>query len=189
MKRIASMLSALIVLVALAAVSPAQVPVTPLPPGQIVTQGAPVFEVVSNLSPVVWVDPADPMATLIQGIDGNLYGTTQQGGAYGYGSVFKVTTSGGISVFYSFCSQMLPEDGFNTCLDGSYPSAPLVQDTDGNFYGTTVSGGNGRPDLGGLGTVFKLTLGGRLATLYNFCGGDDGLSPLTGLVQAADGNL
>ena len=75
-------------------------------------------------------DGWEAIAALVQASDGNFYGTTEAGGAYGYGSVFKMTPAGMLTTLYSFCSQP-------NCTDGAGPSAPLVQATDGNFYGTT----------------------------------------------------
>ncbi len=73
------------------------------------------------------------------------------------GTVFKITPSGTLTTLYSFCSQ-------SGCTDGLEPEAVLVQGTDGNFYGTTIFGGTN-----GEGTVFKITPGGQLTTLYSFC--------------------
>src|SRR5215472_4836221 len=84
---------------------------------------------------------------VIQGSDGNFYGTTQQGGAYGGGTVFSLTPTGTLTVLYSFCAQV-------NCPDGGQPSSGLIQGLDGNFYGTTQIGGtNSNPG----GTVFKIT--------------------------------
>jgi uncharacterized repeat protein (TIGR03803 family) len=105
----------------------------------------------------------NPLGGLVQGTDGNLYGTTQFGGAnngplnsYGGGTVFKITPSGTLTTLYNFCSQA-------NCADGGYPSAGLVQATDGNFYGTATYGGNSGFGCGqvfnGCGTVFKLSVG------------------------------
>jgi len=120
-------------------------------------------------------------AFLIQGTDGNLYGTTQAGGVYDQGTVFKVTAGGTPTTLYSFCSQI-------NCTDGAEPAAGLVQATNGNFYGTTVEGGAN----GIYGTVFEITPAGQLATLYSFCsqpGCTDGFYPYAGLVQASNRNL
>jgi uncharacterized repeat protein (TIGR03803 family) len=125
-------------------------------------------------------DGADPLASLVQGTDGNLYGTTSQGGTNGVGTVFKITPNGLLTTLYNFC----PQSG---CADGSGPSGQLVQGTDGDFYGTTYAGG-----AANSGTVFKITLGGALTTLYSFCaktGCADGDNPAAGLIQADDGNL
>jgi uncharacterized repeat protein (TIGR03803 family) len=88
----------------------------------------------------------------MQGTDGSLYGTTFAGGTNGYGTVFKITLGGALTTLYSFCSMA-------NCTDGSYPTAGLVQATDGNFYGTTANGGSSSNCHGGCGTVFKLDVG------------------------------
>jgi uncharacterized repeat protein (TIGR03803 family) len=77
---------------------------------------------------------------LVQGIDGNLYGTTEFGGAKGYGSIFRITTLGNLTTLYSFCSP-------GSCFDGAYPIGALIQSPDGNFYGTTDGGGGLRARL------------------------------------------
>jgi uncharacterized repeat protein (TIGR03803 family) len=112
---------------------------------------------------------------LVQATDGNFYATTEGGGAFSGGTVFKMTPGGTLTTLYSFCSQ-------SNCLDGSGPSEALVQATDGNFYGTTGSGG-----ANGYGTVFKITPGGTLTTLHSF-DYTDGYGP-NRLVQATDGNF
>ena len=122
-----------------------------------------------------------PASGLVQTTDGNLYGTTEGGGAsYSYGTVFKITTDGTLTTLYNFCSQA-------NCADGSNPYGSLVQATNGNFYGTTVTGGANRG-----GTVFEITPSGKMTILYSFCSKSacaDGSSPYAGLIQAADGNL
>jgi uncharacterized repeat protein (TIGR03803 family) len=131
--------------------------------------------------------------TLVQGTDGNLYGTTSEGGANnacsnGCGTVFEITPAGKLTTLYSFCSQ-------TGCTDGSLPNAGLVQDSNGNLYGTTTGGGtfsSACPFFSGCGTVFKITAIGVLTTLYSFCAQTnctDGTSPDAGLVQASNGNL
>jgi uncharacterized repeat protein (TIGR03803 family) len=129
--------------------------------------------------------------SLVQGRDGNYYGTAQYGGAncssYGCGgTVFKITPGGKFTLLYSFCSQ-------TNCTDGTYPNGGLVQAMDGNFYGTTASGGRFSSACGyGCGTVFKITPAGTLTTLYSFCiqtGCADGENPRAGLILAMDGNF
>jgi uncharacterized repeat protein (TIGR03803 family) len=117
-------------------------------------------------------DGAQPFAGLVQGTDGNFYGTTLRGGASNYGTVFQITSSGSLNTLYSFT-------GGN---DEEYPAGGLVQGTDGNFYGTAA--GNSRH-----GTVFRITSSGSFATIYTFTGGNDGADPRAGLVQGTDGNL
>ena len=127
-------------------------------------------------------DGSYPWAGLVQATDGRFYGTTSEGGVNGtaYGTVFEVTPTGTLTTLYSFCSQP-------NCADGYGPSAGLIQATDGNFYGTTSYGG-----AKGVGSVFKITAGGTLTTLYSFCSQPncaDGSYPQAGLVQATDGNF
>ena len=119
-------------------------------------------------------DGADPQAGLIQGADGNFYGTTYNGGANGLGAVFQITPAGVETVLYSFA-----RGG-----DGEYPSASLIQGADGNFYGTTVDGG-----ANGAGTVFRITPAGIETVLWSFGSVSDGGYPLAGLIQGADGNF
>jgi uncharacterized repeat protein (TIGR03803 family) len=119
--------------------------------------------------------------SLVQGTDGNLYGTTPSAGLDGYGNVFKMTPSGTVTNIYSFCSQ-------TGCTDGLIPSAGLVLGTDGNFYGTTSYGGTSTACQSGCGTVFKITPGGKLTTLHSFVG-TDGYYPTGALVQASNGSF
>ena len=119
---------------------------------------------------------------LVQGSDGNFYGTTTAGGdsnncSDGCGTVFKITPSGALTTLHRF-------DG----SDGAVPTAALVLARDGNFYGTTTDGGAYCPPDNGCGTVFKITPGGALTTLYSFTAGSDGYLP-NGLVQSSDGNF
>jgi len=128
-------------------------------------------------------DGTNPYAGLVQGSDGNFYGTTESGGVNGSsGTVFKMTPGGTLTTLYQFCSQ-----GGNYCTDGANPYAGLVQGSDGNFYGTTVAGGTG---CDGDGTVFKITPSGALTTIYSFCRANgNGYRPYSGLVQGSDGNF
>lgn len=141
-----------------------------------------------------FVDGAIPRGTLVQGSDGNFYGTTWQGGLNtgcfdgperACGTVFKITPDGQFTTLYSFCSQ-------SGCSDGANPVAGLVQGFDGNFYGTTYTGGTSPSCTGGCGTVFKITPAGALTTLYTFCtqsGCPDGMYINAGLVQGSGGNF
>jgi uncharacterized repeat protein (TIGR03803 family) len=113
-----------------------------------------------------------PYAGLVQGGDGNFYGTTADGGSEGYGTIFKLTPAGTLTLLASFYG-----------ANGANPYAGLVQGSDGNFYGTTYGGGRW-----GYGTVFKLTPAGLLTTLASF-DGTDGDSPQAALVQGSDGNF
>jgi uncharacterized repeat protein (TIGR03803 family) len=128
-------------------------------------------------------DGSQPRTALVQGSDGNFYGTTSSGGATGHGTIFKLTPQGVLTTLYNVCS-------LSECADGDMPSA-LVQATDGNFYGTTYGGGrskNGEED----GTIFEITAGGALTTLYNFCSKNacaDGAFPDAALIQDTNGSL
>lgn len=131
-----------------------------------------------------------PLTPLVQGTDGNLYGTTSGGGLHGEGTVFRLTLSGVLTTLYSFCTIKTTRPP--NCTDGLRPSG-LIQGTDGNFYGTTESGGPvfGRK-LGGGGTIFRITPSGTFTTLYTFCSQPncaDGASPLAAPIQASDGNF
>jgi uncharacterized repeat protein (TIGR03803 family) len=149
-----------------------------------------------NLCP----DGAYPKAGLVFDTRGNLYGTTNIGGAYGYGTVFELCRSSSPSaawtetVLYSFCAN----NENNTCLDGAFPDSQLVFDATGNLYGTTPTGGTGGTSGGCCegGTVFELSLGtgGWTETvLYNFCAAGgicaDGLAPQAGVTFDKLGNL
>ncbi|HZZ16264.1 MAG TPA: choice-of-anchor tandem repeat GloVer-containing protein [Candidatus Sulfotelmatobacter sp.] len=120
-------------------------------------------------------DGSQPQAALIQGTDGNFYGTTIGGGSSGQGTVFKITSSGFQSVLYSFTGG----------ADGGVPQAALLQGADGNFYGTTSGGG-----ATGRGTVFRITSTGVEAVLHSFAGGTtDGDGPYAALIQGVDGSF
>jgi uncharacterized repeat protein (TIGR03803 family) len=114
----------------------------------------------TNLITFDGTDGEFPAASLIQGIDGNFYGTTLKGGAYNGGTVFKITPGGKFATLYSFCAN----PGAN-CPDGSNPGG-LVLATNGMFYGTTQYGGTTGV---GAGTIFQITSAGDLKTLYSFC--------------------
>jgi len=132
-------------------------------------------------------DGTEPQSALIRGGNGDFYGTTFGGGAVcggDYcGTVFELTPSGQESVVYAF------EGG----TDGVSPSAGLVMDGAGNFYGTTLLGGGtgGCSDgkTNGCGTVFEITPGGTETVLYRFTGGSDGSEPASTLVFDRKGNL
>jgi len=137
-------------------------------------------------------DGTSPIAVQVQGSDGNFYGTTPIGGtgitsfnAPNGGTVFKITPAGVETVLYNFGSK--PNDG-------THPGSAMVLGSDGNFYGTTSSGGTSTScgSIGGYnlgcGTVFKITPAGVETVLYSFDGGSDGDSP-TALVQGSDGSF
>jgi uncharacterized repeat protein (TIGR03803 family) len=116
-----------------------------------------------------------PLAPMVEGSDGNFYGTAWQGGTNGgWGTVFCVTFNGRITTLHSFANGN----------EGAYPQAPLVEGADGLFYGTTTQGGTNNG-----GTIFKITRSGVLTTLYSFTGGYDGYFPRAGLVRGSDGNF
>src|ERR1700675_4408113 len=119
-----------------------------------------------------------PQAGLILDTNGNLYGTTYGGGAYGKGTVFELSPSGAETVLHSFCAR-------TGCPDGSHPRADLVMDTAGNLYSTTYYGGTNS-----VGTVFKLSPNGTETVLHSFAAnGSDGTHPYAGLVMDTIGNL
>jgi len=131
-------------------------------------------------------DGANPYGTLLQAGNGALYGTTASGGAYGGGTVFKVTPSGTLTTLYGFCAQ-------SYCTDGQSPRGALIQASNGDLYGTTYYGGvNSVAHNGNGGTIFKITPSGTLTTVYSFCAQSecaDGLGPYAGLVQASNGDF
>jgi len=126
-------------------------------------------------------DAAKPQAGLLQGNDGNFYGTTSAGGTQNSGTVFRISPSGIFTNLYSFG---------NYPNDGTAPQAGLVQGSDGNFYGTTSQGGMSTNCSGGCGTVFRISPSGSYTNLYSFVGSpSDGRQPVAGLVQGSDGNF
>jgi uncharacterized repeat protein (TIGR03803 family) len=114
-------------------------------------------------------DGGYPQSGLIRDAAGNLYGTTEYGGA-GYGTVYELSPSGVETVLYSFKGP----GG-----DGSYPLGGVVRDTAGNFYGTTSAGGSYS-----LGTVYRLSATGTETILHNFGQGSDGTDPYTGVIRS-----
>jgi len=119
-------------------------------------------------------DGSQPVGGLLRDSAGNLYGTTPYGGASGNGVVFKLDTTGTETVLYSFTGG----------ADGSQPEAGLIQDPEGNLYGTTYYGG--APENG---VVFELDTTGTETVLYSFAGGADGSNPYAGLIRDSAGNL
>jgi uncharacterized repeat protein (TIGR03803 family) len=139
-------------------------------------------------------DGIGPNGGMIQGTDGNFYGTTIFGGAnnqpnegnYGDGTVFKLTPAGKLTTLYSFCNT-----GGDKCTDGQIPYFALVQGADGDFYGATLYGGGfttGNNHFGD-GTIFKVSATGTFTSLHQFTGGDDGALPYGALTQGSDGNF
>lgn len=130
-----------------------------------------------------------PSGPLIQGSDGDLYGTTDNGGKNGGGgTIFKVSLNGDYSQLHSF------GDGE---FDGDIPLGGLVEASDGNFYGVTASGGDYTcteipSGIGNCGTIFRMSPNGQTEVIYSF--GDpsksgEGVSPNGPLVQGQDGSL
>ncbi len=131
----------------------------------------------TNLHSFSGSDGYNPFAGLVQGGDGNFYGTTYHGGTskncnFGCGTVFRISPSGNLTNLHSFIGS-----------DGVTPTPDLVQGGDGNFYGTTYSGG-----ASNYGTVFRISPNGNFTNLYSLSG-SDGSDPIGGLVQDNDGNF
>lgn len=119
-------------------------------------------------------DGANPTSALIQAIDGNFYGITQHGGAFNRGVVFRMVPDGTVTPLHEF-----------TCdVEGCEPTAALLQASDGNLYGTTHSGGS----FAG-GTAFRVSLDGGFEVLHKFGDGTDAAAPYAALIQAADGDF
>ena len=127
-------------------------------------------------------DGANPVG-LVEGSDGNFYGTTEYGGANNAGMIFRMTPNGGITKLGDFGTP---------ANRGNHPRAPLIQATDGNFYGTTQGGGN-QCGTSGCGTIFQLTPAGVLSTIYEFNYANNNntgpWSPLGPLTQDTDGTF
>lgn len=117
--------------------------------------------------------PANPAAGLTLAKDGNFYGTSSGGGAYGGGTFFRMTPAGELTVLSSFGGSA-----------GSSPHGELIEGPDHALYGTTAQGGDG-----GYGTVFKVTRDGVFTVLHAFTGGVDGAQPGAPLLLGQDGNL
>ena len=120
-------------------------------------------------------DGGYPLAGVIRDSAGNLYGTTNGGGASNAGVVFKLDKAGNETALYSFTGG----------ADGSNPLwVVLARDSAGNLYGTTPGGG-----ALGLGVVFKVNAAGQETVLHSFTGGADGRTPYAGVILSPDGNL
>jgi uncharacterized repeat protein (TIGR03803 family) len=135
-----------------------------------------------------------PLGGVIRGKTGDIYGTTQTGGAFnaseecgkseppGCGVIFQLNPAGKEKVLHTF-------SGPNTCTeggsDGAFSAAGVIQDAAGNLYGTTVFGGS----CNDAGMIFKLTPSGEETQLYAFTGGVDGANPWAGLIQDSSSNL
>ncbi|MFT3704905.1 MAG: Ig-like domain-containing protein [Agriterribacter sp.] len=115
-----------------------------------------------------------PLGNLVKGTDGALYGTTYQGGTYGYGTIFKISTTGALKVLKHF----------DLTNDGGYPKGSLLLAKDGNFYGYTSSG-----SINNGGAIFKITPAGVYSIVRSLSINTDGGRPQGTLVQATDGNF
>ena len=164
-----------------------------------ITTGGQFTSLYSFCSVVVEALCADgiaPYAGLIQGIDGNLYGTATAGGdtagdncfpCNGGGTVFKITTAGELTTIFQFCNST---NSAGYCLDGDTPYGGLLQTADGAFYGTLYDGGTGIDNNGGV--VYKLTSSGQFTVLHDFCSSyscRDGAYPFDSLIRGKDGNF
>lgn len=163
----------------------------------LTTEAAVYKEIAGTFTPIysfggVPNDASSPNVPLIQGSDGNLYGTTAFGGTpsaacpNGCGTVFRITPAGAETVLHSFGS---------SAADGQTPSGALVQGIDGNFYGLTSAGGDtpinasATPNCN-CGTIFRITPTGAETVLYSFgTNAADGTLPGGALLQASDGNF
>lgn len=119
-------------------------------------------------------DGGRPYAGVVEDKQGNFYGTTMQGGAFGLGTVYKLTPTGTETVLHSFAGGS----------DGATPHGGVILDNKGNLYGTTADGGSAN-----AGIVFKVSPSGNETVLYTFAGGPDGATPTAGLVRDKSGNL
>jgi uncharacterized repeat protein (TIGR03803 family) len=121
-------------------------------------------------------------ATIAKDAEGNFVGTTIEGGAYGYGVVFKITPSGQYSVLYNFSA--------STGLFG-WPGAQLTLASDGNFYGTLDGGGSGSWAPKTRGAIYRISPNGDFTPQSAFCecGNGTGFNPIAGVIQGTDGNL
>lgn len=138
------------------------------------------FTTLVEFAPVGLPRGAAPFAALTEYTDGNLYGSTAQGGASGFGTLFRMTPDGTLTTLVDFTNN-------GASNKGSTPSAALVLHPDGNFYGSTASGG-----AGGVGTLFRLTPAGVLTTLVEFTGATGlrrGSFPGAAFLVHSDGQL
>ena len=126
-------------------------------------------------------DGCEPLGTLAADENGNLYGTASACGDSNQGTIFKLSSSGSLTVLYSF--------GADGSAGGNTPMGGVVRDRNGNLYGTTLFGGGCGLIQPGCGTVFKLGPNGMLTYLHSFDGTSDGASPWGNVILDAAGNL
>ena len=143
--------------------------------------------VLTCLASFMGTNGINPTAGLVEGIDGDFYGSTWYGGAYNLGTLFRVATNGLLTTLVSF-------DGTN----GAWPRASMVRGRDGAMYGTARRGGVSYNDPRavspyglppGNGCIFKLTTNGDFSLLYSFTPDTEGSEPMTSLTLARDGNF
>jgi uncharacterized repeat protein (TIGR03803 family) len=145
----------------------------------LITPGGVLTTLYNFCSQASCTDGVGPYGGLMQGLDGNFYGTSELGGANELGTVFQINSAvqpPALTTLYSFAGS-----------DGSYPQAGVIQASDGNFYGVTTEGG-----ANGDGTAFEITSSGALTTLYSFCfqsGCTDGEGPYGELAQVSTGTI
>ena len=137
---------------------------------------APVTKL-TTLHSFVTTDGSHPSGRLVEGEDGVFFGVTADGGARNGGTVYKITASGVLTTLFDFAQ-------FPNALDGEQPIGGLVRGADGDFYGVTVSGGDG---FSFDGEIFRITATGTLTVLHSFAG-TDGRNP-SELMLASDGNF
>jgi len=137
----------------------------------VVTATVSTAQTLATISTFSGANGVNPHSSLVQGADGNFYGTAYNGGFSNDGNIFRVTPGGALVLMHSFSGH-----------DGARPYAGLMLASDGNFYGTTSLGGVG----GGI--IFKMTPTGTVSTMYQF-GGSGGTLPYGGLVEGTDGNF
>jgi len=122
-------------------------------------------------------EPANPESALLQGTDGNFYGSSVAGGSAGLGTVYKVTPAGVVTVLHHF------NDG-SVSFDGFEPVGGLVQLSNGFMYGTAAAGG-----MNGDGVIYDVTSGGTYNIIHQFNGGSEGNLPVGTLVLGTDGKF
>ena len=140
---------------------------------------AQAFSVIENFNGSLGQNPTGP---LVADQSGNLYGSDQTGGTFGYGSLYELPVGGGEKSLYSFTGGSLGANPYFTAL---------TRGTDGNFYGVTPYGGNLSNDCVslGCGVVFRVTQSGKEKVLYSFQGGSDGSFPFSQLIAGENGKF
>jgi uncharacterized repeat protein (TIGR03803 family) len=128
------------------------------------------FNVIHNMN--YSADGGNSRGSLMLNSDGNFLGVASTGGANAYGTIFKLTPAGTLTVLYPF----------TYATDGGNPWGALVKGSDGNFYGTAANGG-----ANGDGTIFKISLAGKFTNLVNFNGANLGKNPSESLIRGTDG--